>query len=130
LCEDTSQKHTSSKPNINQVTYQSKGPNKKQKENKEKWLYLLTLIICCRRDGLCRLDKKLSRLKKPGQNDVYTQKAAFRIRHNHEITSMHLTMTRVIGCLYAFPHTKTKPHALRCHSGNKVNGMFSRSVDD
>jgi hypothetical protein len=55
--------------------------------------YLLTLTISCRLDELFRLDKKLSRLKKPGQNDVYTQKAAFRIRHNHEIASIHLTFS-------------------------------------
>jgi len=36
-------------------------------------LYLLTLTICCQLDGLCRLDKRLSRLNKLGQNDVCTQ---------------------------------------------------------
>ncbi len=60
--------------------------NNKEKPS-EKWLYSLTLIIVCRLDELCRLDKKLSRQKKPGKNVVYTQKAAFRNRHNHAITS-------------------------------------------
>ena len=49
--------------------------------------YSLALIIGCRLDERSRLDKKLSRQKKPVQNDVCTQKVAFRIRHNHAITS-------------------------------------------
>jgi hypothetical protein len=48
---------------------------------------LADFTIYCRLDELCRLDKKLSRLKKPAQNAVYIQKAALRIRHNHAITS-------------------------------------------
>jgi hypothetical protein len=49
----------------------------------------LTLTICCLLDGLCRLGKKLSHLNKHKKNDVYTQKAAFRTHHNHEITPKH-----------------------------------------
>ena len=61
-----------------------------------------TLSNGCRLNGLCRPDNKLSRLKKPGQNVVYNQIAVFRIRHNHAITFYHLSMTRVISCLYGF----------------------------
>jgi hypothetical protein len=44
------------------------------------------LIICCQLDEQCHLDKKLFHPYRLWKSVVYTQKAAFRNRHNHEIT--------------------------------------------